>query len=1147
VSRRVLGLTLLGLLASALALLSLAVAGAPWPAAAQATVQVTDVGTALRLTFPNGHQYIWTKPGCDLGRWVDARGVQLAQGLMFGINGAPAALRYEGYTLSGSTVTLHCQATLGAVTGIAVQFTLDGESRDWGVSYAGVGWTVTVDGSQVAGMPGLDQVQVGLLALNYNQQPYGLTQFYLEATWLGPFQFNYHTPDETLTNSDDDQGFSVLTRPEGTYAAYITDFSAGDGNLSGFATSLHYPLGVGLSRAFTVPAAGLTAWTTPHFVVLFSDQARTPPQSWLDVRLGSFWEQWQSLGFTVADLYTPREGDATGQPWWGEWQNPDFSTWPGHYLVGLEAKRQLLHTALFLNRTGVGPAGINAQDPFVPDLYLPNAADLPASIPGVTFPGQPPLQDPKTPGDPRYGAFTQGTLQDLRNFLSLQRILGFVPGMWERYYFSGCTVPPTPASQTNQFSRWDTSWTCSYLWKAHPDWGPENPDGSLVSGPQAFPNLQNPDFVQWYIAYHRYWLDQGLLGFFQDTGSWPITGRAWHNRQRGDNTRASWQIMRALLQSGARYIAGEGPFVWAYTTSDHTGNPEANRYMEWMYTFAQKNWGTLAGGTIVYPDPLMAWDPDHARRTHMVGGAASCCDSQFLTSTTIPQVAASNLQYTLMLQQYGPPRRIELVNPRPVAQPPSAYTAMTAAQTTMAVSNVFHLPRSTVVQVDQEQIFVPDSFSYGRAPCTPDVYWCNVLRVQRGYNGTMPAAHAQGATIQVRDELRNWDFADTYWVYGSGASEVWVRYSDGAVRARGGAQPARLPTISTVRVSEAQVTFTTDLPTTAWVEYDTFGPVEGFNAQREPSLVPAYRWRTPADAAGTAHSLALANLQPGALYHYSIVARGPGQARTPDATFVAAQAATPTPSAAPASPTRSVTPPAPATPTMPPSDTPTATSPTTPAIPPTPDPCAAGLGVTVAPDGTGRLQVTITARTGSLAQVQSVTDPHVPTPNALFDGPGGPSNAPTLNVQPGTAQFVFVVHPATSSQAVTAPLVITDSCGGQWSTLVGGGASVLAGPATAPQPVAVVRLSAASTTTPTATATATSTALPIGTPTVVLPLATATATATTTPTVPPGPPTSRPTATATPVPGPNVGVQATPGARAPIGDDHGMGRRLPPQ
>jgi hypothetical protein len=469
---------------------------------------------------------------------------------------------------------------------------------------------------------------------------------------------------------------------------------------------------------------------------------------------------------------------------------------------------------------------------------------------------------------------------------------------------------------------------------------------------------------------------------------------------------------------------------------------------------------------------------------------------------------------------------------------------MTAAQTTLAVSNVFHLPRSTVVQVDQEQIFVPDSFSNGQAPCTPDVYWCNVLRVQRGYNGTTPAAHAPGATIQVRDEQRNWDFADAYWVYGSGASEVWVRYSDGAVRARGGAQPAQLPTISPVQVSGAQVTFTTDRPTTAWVEYDTFGPVESFNAQRVPSLVPAYRWRTPVDAAGTAHSLALANLQLGALYHYSIVARGPGQARTPDATFVAAPAATPTavapptPSAAPASPTRS------ASPTMPPSDTPTAISTATPAIPPTPDPCAVGLGVTVAPDGTGRLQITITARTGSLAQVQSVTDPNVPTPNALFDVPGGPSQAPTLNVQPGAVQFVFHVHPATRGQAVTAPLVITDSCGGQWSTLVGGGASMLAGPATAPQPVAVARLSAASTATPTAT----SPALPSGTPTGVLPLATATATATTTPTVPPGPPTSRPTPTATPVPGPNVGVPATPGgARAPIGDDHGMGRRLPPQ
>jgi hypothetical protein len=121
----------------------------------------------------------------------------------------------------------------------------------------------------------------------------------------------------------------------------------------------------------------------------------------------------------------------------------------------------------------------------------------------------------------------------------------------------------------------------------------------------------------------------------------------------------------------------------------------------------------------------------------------------------------------------------------------------------------------------------------------------------------------------------------------------------------------------------------------------------------------------------------------------------------------------------------------------------------------TPNPCAASVGVTVAPDGTGRVQVQITARNGVLTQVQSEADSRVPNPNALFDVPGGPTNASALDAQPGTAQFAFAVHPAVPGQAVTAPLVIRDGCGGQWATLVGGGPAVFSGPPAAAQPVPV--------------------------------------------------------------------------------------------
>jgi hypothetical protein len=134
------------------------------------------------------------------------------------------------------------------------------------------------------------------------------------------------------------------------------------------------------------------------------------------------------------------------------------------------------------------------------------------------------------------------------------------------------------------------------------------------------------------------------------------------------------------------------------------------------------------------------------------------------------------------------------------------------------------------------------------------------------------------------------------------------------------------------------------------------------------------------------------------------------------------------------------------------SSTPTPTLTLTPTLTPTatPNPCLASLGVTVAPDGAGRLQVTLGAHSGSLARVPLVADAHVLNPNALFDVPGGPTGAMTLNGQPSTPAFGFAVRQQTPGQAVTVPLLITDGCGGQWSTLVGGGPSVFSGPAGVP-------------------------------------------------------------------------------------------------
>jgi hypothetical protein len=166
--------------------------------------------------------------------------------------------------------------------------------------------------------------------------------------------------------------------------------------------------------------------------------------------------------------------------------------------------------------------------------------------------------------------------------------------------------------------------------------------------------------------------------------------------------------------------------------------------------------------------------------------------------------------------------------------------------------------------------------------------------------------------------------------------------------------------------------------------------------------------------------------------------------------------------------TATLTPTPPPTATLPPSLSPTTTL--------TPNPCMAGVGVAVAPDGSARLRVTITARTSVLADVRLVADPRVPNPNALFDVPNGASGAGTLSVQPGTPQLVFYLRPAVATQAVTAPLAIADGCGGQWTTLIGAGPAAVAGPAGPATDVPVTRLAAPAG--PTTTASTRSTATP---------------------------------------------------------------------
>jgi hypothetical protein len=137
-----------------------------------------------------------------------------------------------------------------------------------------------------------------------------------------------------------------------------------------------------------------------------------------------------------------------------------------------------------------------------------------------------------------------------------------------------------------------------------------------------------------------------------------------------------------------------------------------------------------------------------------------------------------------------------------------------------------------------------------------------------------------------------------------------------------------------------------------------------------------------------------------------------------------------------------------ATPTSVVSPTPTLTSPppatatpTATATPPAVCSPRPAVSVSAVPGQPGRLQVTITSSAVANAYLFSLQ--FGAATNALVDVPGQPPGQPgnfTVPLPPGTRQTQFSVRRATSGQAATVPLTVTDSCG-SWPTLVGGGPS----------------------------------------------------------------------------------------------------------
>jgi hypothetical protein len=831
-----------------------------------------------------------------LAGWRDPQGTLLATGLVLQVNGTtqPSNWIYTGYTVNGDSATVDCTGGLAGVN-VPARFTFRGQTRIWGVPYQGVSWQLTIDGAPVDGAPPLGNVTIGLTSLNYDGSVYGFQYYHMDPVWDGLSQYNMSNALSTVGASDDNQTFSLVMHPQGAYVAYIPNFSEGWENFTGFATVPRPGTGFSLVKHFTPSEGGARTFATPTFNFLFAPQAavRGTAQAWLDARFGTFREQWRSVGLGIQHLHVLQGGSCGGPSDWSHWQNLD--AWYRNigsplYWNALDCDRQFMHTGMFLAARSGPPSNATHTDGLeAPDLYLPNASDLPAVIPGVTLPGQPPLQPPVGPN------FTQGTMDDLVQNLNVQRLLGLRPGIWSRDYFAGCVGGTENPSNTTQWSRWDKGWSCSYLWKARPEWGAELPNGQRDPAPQAYPNFSNPEYVQYYKDFHKYWLDLGLLGFFKDTGCFPCNGLNWYQGRQIGEARNRWDVMRYLLQQGAAYIVGEQPLLFSYTIADHTGNPKFQKYEEWVYTFASHNWAEVTGGWFVHVDRDMAWDPAAADRTMSVVGVHGCC-TQSVVDVSGPKATeearASYLHYNSLLQRYGVPDRVELIGARPGPHSTYLESAMPAGVTEMNTHNPQVLPFGTVVQIENERIFVGDRTQQDWCDTTRAPRCQKLLNVVRGWDSTPVSAHPAMATITPLDDGQHWEWDDAYWVYGPPDQEIWIKFSDGSVWQQGGTQAARLPQISNVQVNGATVSWDTDIPTTGWVEYDTFGRAEQFNNRRNPAYWPAYHWRSnlqevdpPPDA--TQHSVVLDRLVSGALTHYRIVARGPAQAVTADATFTA--------------------------------------------------------------------------------------------------------------------------------------------------------------------------------------------------------------------------------------------------------------------
>jgi hypothetical protein len=326
-----------------------------------------------------------------------------------------------------------------------------------------------------------------------------------------------------------------------------------------------------------------------------------------------------------------------------------------------------------------------------------------------------------------------------------------------------------------------------------------------------------------------------------------------------------------LRQNG--FINAEMPQSWYGPLWYNQGSPYALFGREWGAPFSASSprFRTCGGFDNTICEAATAgryaegveYNLDTARRLHSIGAGwgnggldKKWAEYDYEAAGHPGHVAAAQAaahRFSTLQDQYGHPERVELVNPQRTTNPYPIRVAESAGpDTRVLVHPIYQLPQAGVIQIDDEQIRY--RHQHGDVGLQSGVG--ELFEADRGWNGTTPASHSLGAPVTfVGTNPLHWTYDDAYWVYGTGSNEQWVRYSDGSVWQPGGSVAAALPGVTNVTVaaggsSSATITYTTDVPVSTWIDYDTYGSAEAHNADRPADWWPTYLHKTNLDDPG---------------------------------------------------------------------------------------------------------------------------------------------------------------------------------------------------------------------------------------------------------------------------------------------------------